>query len=95
MIKCKYCPNFFHPYSSRNIMCLRCSGTTAHYEPKIKRDAYRAVAKAISLGELERLPCEVCEDPESQGHHEDYEKPLVVIWLCRKHHLEKHGKRMD
>jgi len=37
-------------------------------------------------GKIKRLPCELCGDPKSQGHHEDYSKPLEVRWLCSKHH---------
>lgn len=38
-------------------------------------------------------PCLICGDEKSQAHHEDYNKPLEVIWLCDKHHKELHKKR--
>jgi hypothetical protein len=41
---------------------------------------------------LIRKPCEVCSNPKSQAHHDDYTKPLDIRWLCRKHHLQIHGK---
>lgn len=47
---------------------------------------------AIEKGILTRLPCEVCQNSKSQAHHEDYSKPLQVIWLCSKHHGERHRK---
>lgn len=27
---------------------------------------------------------------EAQAHHEDYTKPFDVVWLCTKHHAERH-----
>ncbi len=57
-----------------------------------KLSARAAVNHAINAGKLTRLPCEVCGTPKSQGHHEDYNKPLEVIWLCPIHHAEKHKK---
>jgi hypothetical protein len=29
----------------------------------------------------------------TEGHHEDYAKPLEVIWLCQSHHQRLHAKR--
>ncbi len=50
--------------------------------------ARNAVSNAIRDGYLQRMPCEVCGEPKSQGHHQDYNKPLDVIWLCAEHHRE-------
>lgn len=44
----------------------------------------------IRKGNIKRLPCKVCGNIKSQGHHEDYSKPLKVIWLCALHHAQKH-----
>ena len=56
-----------------------------------KYAAHVAVGNAIKYGALVRLPCEVCGD-KAEAHHDDYEKPLDVRWLCRKHHMELHRK---
>lgn len=50
-----------------------------------------AVSNAIRDGRLLKQGCEVCGE-KAQAHHDDYRRPLVVRWLCRKHHLEHHGK---
>lgn len=56
---------------------------------KEKKYSHTLVARAIKKGILIREPC-FCGDPNSEGHHEDYSKPLEVIWLCPKHHGERH-----
>lgn len=48
------------------------------------------VARAIRSGELERLPCERCGCESSMAHHESYDRPLDVTWLCSIHHKERH-----
>jgi hypothetical protein len=55
-----------------------------------KAHAHQAVRGAIESGRLKRLPCVVCGNPKSAGHHEDYSKPLKVIWLCYAHHKQLH-----
>lgn len=46
---------------------------------------------AVGLGWIEKEPCAICGDSNSQCHHLDYSQPFLVLWLCRKHHLELHA----
>lgn len=55
-----------------------------------KRSAHNALWRAIKKGELQPQPCEVCGAAEAEGHHEDYSKPLEVVWLCDAHHKARH-----
>jgi hypothetical protein len=38
------------------------------------------------------MPCEVCGDPQTHAHHDDYSKPLDVRWFCPRHHREEHAR---
>jgi len=60
--------------------------------PKEVIKAYSIVVKAKRNGKLIQQYCIECGNEKSQAHHEDYSKPLEVIWLCRKHHAELHRK---
>ncbi|MCV2871590.1 hypothetical protein OEZ71_04705 [Defluviimonas sp. WL0050] len=53
--------------------------------------AHAATRSAINRGLIERKPCEVCGDPETDAHHPDYDRPLTVRFLCRKHHKQEHS----
>lgn len=53
-----------------------------------RRKAHREVYKAVRNGTLQKKPCKVCGSKEVQAHHEDYNYPLQVIWLCHIHHYE-------
>lgn len=55
-----------------------------------KYKAHNAVNNAIRDGKLLPLPCEECGDPNSHGHHDDYDNPLSVRWLCAAHHKVWH-----
>ncbi len=47
---------------------------------------------ALRNGEVTKKPCSICESEEfAEGHHIDYDKPLEVIWLCKKHHRKLHA----
>jgi hypothetical protein len=60
-----------------------------------KYKARQAVRNAILANKMQRLVCEK-EDCVviGQGHHDDYDKPLDVRWLCRKHHFEEHQTKI-
>lgn len=58
---------------------------------KHKDNARALVQKAITSGKLTRQPCSVCGSEENiEAHHDDYDKPLEVRWLCSLHHKEHH-----
>jgi hypothetical protein len=59
---------------------------------KIK--AQKFLRMAVRYGYVIKKPCEICGAERSVAHHEDYNKPLDVNWLCEIHHREKHPKDM-
>ncbi len=65
----------------------------ARRQDPLKRWCRSAFNNALRYGHVKRKPCEKCGDVNSQGHHQDYKKPLSVQWLCRKHHMEAHGRK--
>lgn len=58
----------------------------------IRHDARRMTRNAIRTGRLVKQPCSVCGNPDVQAHHEDYMKPLDIIWLCKACHVKHHTK---
>ena len=61
-----------------------------------KISAQRKVHAAVRRGELVRpLVCERCGVDKGQrlhGHHDDYSKPLDVMWLCALCHRFRHAE---
>ena len=75
----------------------------AHHQEKHRLDSARQREKfpdeikaksmvnhAIRDGKLNRSPCEVCGAEPAQGHHDDYNHPLKVRWLCQSCHAKWH-----
>jgi len=56
----------------------------AKYPEKYK--ARNATSNAIRDGRLIKGPCVECGSMFTQAHHEDYSKPLDVIWYCKQCH---------
>jgi len=76
------------------------SGKANHfYRGGSARNITWVASKAISRGILVVGPCEVCGlSPAVEGgrqricaHHDDYNFPLAVRWLCADHHREWHS----
>lgn len=58
----------------------------------IKLKAQQTLRNAVRAGKVIMKPCEKCGHKKVHGHHENYKKPLEVIWLCDTHHKEIHGR---
>jgi hypothetical protein len=57
----------------------------------LKQKARRAVQYALKTGRIKVEPCERCGFAIGvHAHHEDYSKPLDIMWLCRTCHGERH-----
>lgn len=61
-------------------------------EDPVKKHARNVLHAALRRGYIKREPCEVCAAEPAQAHHDDYEQPLAVRWLCRPHHEEHHAR---
>jgi hypothetical protein len=57
-----------------------------------KRSAITAAQNAVRGGRLAKGMCDVCGVADVHGHHDDYAKPCDVVWLCPRHHAERHKK---
>lgn len=55
-----------------------------------KYKARSILNQAVRDGKLIRQPCVKCQNEKSEGHHEDYSKPLEVIWVCQRCHRKEH-----
>lgn len=63
-------------------------------EERFKANA-RAYANAYQRrGKILKQPCMACgSDKCVEKHHEDYSKPLDVLWMCRPCHKDHHGQQ--
>lgn len=62
-------------------------------EEQRMKDRARSYANIYAKrGKLIKTPCVNCGEIDTEKHHPDYSKPLDVIWVCRKCHLELHKK---
>lgn len=49
----------------------------------------------IARNKINREPCFICGDPDTENHHPDYDKPYEVVWICEKHHKKHHITPFD
>lgn len=99
--KCIQCQKEFWTYPSfikagEGILCsnlCKYQWQKSHYRgsetklhPELAKSARSLLNHKIERNGLKRLSCEICSNPKSHAHHEDYSKPLEVKWLCAKHH---------
>jgi len=55
---------------------------------------HKLVRRAILAGKIKRKPCYFCGEKKVVAHHENYKKPLKVVFVCKVHHRQIHyGRR--
>ena len=65
-------------------------GTGHNIEERHKRKKARVMFNHyLRDNHIERQPCEIC-GAKAEAHHDNYDKPLDVRWLCFKHHRQWH-----
>jgi hypothetical protein len=84
-----------YPYKDRKIDRVKVNKQKLDWyhnnpEEKKKMTTRFKLHYAVKSGKILKLPCEVCGNEKSEGHHDDYNKPFEVRWLCKKHHEEHH-----
>ena len=48
------------------------------------------VQVALLNGSIQKQPCEICGCDIVEAHHDNYNEPLKIRWLCREHHAQWH-----
>ncbi len=59
-----------------------------------KYNCRKTLRNAVKRGLVVKESCKICGELKTEAHHNDYSKPLDVIWLCRRHHhlIHRGGK---
>lgn len=56
-----------------------------------KRSRARSAAqRALARGDIILEPCVECGRENAEMHHPDHQRPLAVVWLCRRCHSDEH-----
>lgn len=62
----------------------------ANPENRLKKVCRDMTCQKIRSGKMNRQPCTICGNKTTEAHHPDYNKPLEIIWLCKKCHFKQH-----
>jgi hypothetical protein len=100
-ITCSKCnENLEENRIGKNRYCLKCHNSymrknrKKHSEltdiQRFKANCRSYLNTYIKRGVIKKQPCSVCSNPIVEAHHEDYSKPLDIIWLCKVCHIKKH-----
>ena len=67
-------------------------GTGFTLKEKLKRIKARTILNHyLRDKKIQRGVCEICKE-KAEAHHDNYDKPLEIHWLCFKHHRKHHKK---
>ena len=83
-------PNYIRDWIRNNIEKASIIFKRYYGKNKKKHKAQVMANRAYPISQI----CSVAGCNESgERHHPDYDKPLEIIWLCRKHHKELHNNK--
>lgn len=85
----RYSPKYRQRILDYDRKRIRKTANKSRINNPLKYKARVAVSNAIRDNRIQKENCVFCGDPNTEAHHEDYSKPLNVIWVCFKHHREK------
>lgn len=65
------------------------------FEHPEREAAYRAIYRAVRAGRVTKpTSCQGCgKNSEVHAHHQDYQQPLNIVWLCARCHAVHHHVR--
>ena len=87
---CIDCDRVYHR-ARRVVRTRKCPKGKYRTPPlKFKGVARSKLQRAVRSGLIIRQSCEVCGATPTQAHHENYEKPYEVRWLCQACHSKEH-----
>ena len=90
---------YFKEYYSRPEVKKRKAEKMREYNKNpllaIKKKARRILRTHKNNRTIKQQPCLICEKEKTEGHHVDYTKPLLVIWLCPDCHRKEHAKAKE
>ena len=88
--------DYYQAYDTRRHRARGCKPHCKNPIPWKKRNprkgaAHTLLGTAIRAGRISRPEtCSSCGESRPHGHHENYDKPLDVIWLCPLCHKRRH-----
>ena len=62
-------------------------------EQRLKDNARSYAYVYLKRGKIKKQPCKRCKSQNSQMHHPNYKKPLLIIWLCGSCHQLLHKEK--
>ena len=74
---------------NRREACFEKSRKGRTIEPR-KYAARTLLGNAVRDGKITRQNCSKCNAPKAHAHHESYDRPLEVVWLCPVCHSARH-----
>jgi hypothetical protein len=79
-------------YEKNKQKCIDKTYLTIKRHPK-KWKARCHLRDAVRVGKIKKQPCEICGEIKVEAHHDNYNKPFDVRWLCKDCHHKLHRKK--